>query len=167
MLTEKSVIELLSNSEVTVYHYIKEKCESNDGALKQSMSAIGKSLGVSEATVHRAVRKLKKQGVIGIVPSSEKAESNEIIYYGLPDADKQVGDIFKMIGELSSSANRFEAILKTKDDIIDQLKRDKEDLYEKIDFLEQQAKNGSGFDQSKIISSQPLGDGTTAYIVKN
>ena len=167
MLTEKNITDLLSQSEANVYHYIKDKCEANDGSLKQSMKVIGKHLGLSEATVHRAVRKLKKQGVIGIVPSSEKADSNEIIYYGLPDANKQVGDIFKMIGELSSSANRFEAILKSKDDIIDQLKRDKEDLYEKIDRLETQLKHGSGFDENKIISSQPLGDGTTAYIVKN
>lgn len=170
MLTENKMSEILSKSENTVYSYIKKECLEKDGTLKKSMKDIGDVLGLSEATVHRAVRKLRKQGVIGIIPSMEKAESNEIVYYGIPDPEKQVNDIFKMIGELNSNANRFESILKAKDQENEQLKRDKELLYERIDQLELELKQAraenSGIDYSKVISSQPLDDGTTAYIVK-
>lgn len=171
MLTEDQVLEMLSKSEVTVYEYIKNESEKNDGSLKESMKEIGNHLDLSEATVHRAIRKLRKQGIIGIVPSVEKAESNEIIYYGIPDPEQQVGDIFKMIGELSSASNRFEAILASKEQQVDQLKRDKEMLHERIEELEVELKKqytaNTGFNPDKIISSQSLGDGTTAYIVKN
>jgi DNA-binding MurR/RpiR family transcriptional regulator len=170
IMTENQLAEMLSKSENTVYQYIKEKSELNNGSLKESMAQMGENLDVSEATVHRAIRKLRKEGIIGVVPSVEKAESNEIVYYGIPDAEKQVGDIFKMIGELSSSSNRFQAILKNKDQAIEQLQRDKERLYETIDKLERQLKDAesakSGFDQSRILSSKKLDDGTTAYIVK-
>jgi DNA-binding Lrp family transcriptional regulator len=169
MLTEEKMLEILSKSETTVYSYIKQECEKA-GNLKKSMKDIGDVLDLSEATVHRAVRKLRKQGVIGIIPSMEKAESNEIVYYGIPDADQQVNEIFQMIGTLNANANRFESILKAKDIENDQLKRDKELLYERIDQLELELKaareQNSGFDMSKVISSQPLDDGTTAYIVK-
>lgn len=170
MLTEDKVLENLSKSESTVYSYIKQECEAKGGSLKQSMKDIGDALGLSEATVHRAVRKLRKQGVIGIIPSMEKAESNEIVYYGIPDPEQQVNDIFKMIGNLNANANRFESILKAKDQEIERYKRDKEKLYERIDQLEvelKQARVGkTGIDFSKVISSQPLDDETTAYIIK-
>jgi DNA-binding Lrp family transcriptional regulator len=169
-LTEDKIMEMLSKSEVVVYEYIKSECSRNNGSLKQSMDKIGEHLSLSEATVHRAVRKLRKQGIIGIVPSMEKAESNEIVYYGIPDPDKQVHDIFKMIGELSNNANRFEMILKAKEQQIEQLMRDKELLYERIDQVEAENKQllmlKTGFDASKIVSSQPLDDGTIAYIIK-
>lgn len=177
MLTEEKVIEMLSKSEVMIYEYIKKQAEANGGSMKESMKDIGKdSMGdgrvLSEATVHRAIRKLRKQGIIGIVPSVEKAEANEIVYFGVPEPDKQATDIFKMIGELSSSANRFEAILKAKETENDQLMRDKEILYERIDQLEMKLKQVQEsddvivFSKTQIVSSQLLEDGITAYIVK-
>jgi len=170
MLTEEQVLEILSQSEIQVYQYIKEQTERKEGPIREPMKQIGEKLGLSEATVHRAVKKLRKQGVIGIVPSVEKSESNEIVYYGIPDPDKQVHEIFKMIDELSSSANRFETILKTKEAQIEQLKRDKELLYQKIDQLEEELRKAhaaqAGLDPRKIVVSQPLDDGTVAYIVK-
>lgn len=168
LMTEEKILEMLSKSENTVYEYIKSQCDNGNKALKESMKNIGDKLGLSEATVHRAVRKLRKQGIIGIVPSMEKAESNEILYYGIPDPDKQVGDIFKMIGELSSSANRFETILKTKNQAIETLTLEKQTLYRQIDQLKVELKKAraAGFNKNDIISSQPLDDGTTAYIVK-
>ena len=171
MLAEEQVLEMLSKSEITVYEYIKQESQKRRGSIKESMKQIGDKLGLSEATVHRAIRKLRKQGVIAIVPSMEKAESNEIVYYGIPDPEKQVHDIFKMIGELSSSANRFEAILKSKDEQIERLELEKELLYQRINQLEielKKVKAGKllGLDESKIISVQPLDDGTVAYIIK-
>ena len=167
LMTEEKILEMLSKSENTVYEYIKDQCRNGD-TLKESMKNIGDKLGLSEATVHRAVRKLRKQGIIGIVPSMEKAESNEILYYGIPDPDKQVGDIFKMIGELSSSANRFETILKTKNQTIETLTLEKQTLYRQIDQLKVELKKARAaeFNKDNIVSSQPLDDGTTAYIVK-
>lgn len=167
MMTEKTILEMLSKGEVSVYEYIKLQCQSDGGSLKKSMADIGHELDLSEATVHRAVRKLRKQGIIGVISSMEKAEPNEIVYYGIPDPDKQVGDIFTMIQELSTSAKRFETILEAKDRTIDQLKRDKELLYEQIDRLEMEIKRGAPWSKDRIISSQSLEDGTTAYIVRD
>jgi DNA-binding PadR family transcriptional regulator len=166
-MTEKSILEMLSKSEITVYEYIKKQSELLKGSLRESMATIGENISLSEATVHRAIRKLRKEGVIGIVSSMEKAEPNEIVYFGIPDPDKQVGDIFTMIQELSSSAKRFETILLAKDRQIEQLKRDKELLYEHIDRLELELKKSRPFEPSQLISTQPLDDGTTAYIVRN
>lgn len=171
MLTEEKVTELLSKSENEVYEYIKRASQSQGGKLKESMKDIGGHLSLSEATVHRAIRKLRKNGVIGIVPSMEKAESNEIVYYGIPDPHQQLTDMFKMIGELSSSSNRFQSVLQAKETENEQLMRDKEMLYERIDQLEMELRQlraeKTGFDKERIISSQSLDDGTTAYIVKN
>lgn len=167
MMTEENVLEMLSKSEAHVYTYIKEESQKHGGTIKESMKQIGERLGSSEATVHRAISKLRKQGIIGIVPSMDKAESNEIVYYGLPDPQQQVGDIFKMINELNSSANRFEAILESKDKQLQQQARDKDLLYARIGELEEQIKALQQFSQGEVISSRNLGDGTTAYIIKN
>jgi len=171
-MTEENVLELLSKSEKSVYEYIKQKAETNSArSVKESMKEIGNQLELSEATVHRAIKKLRKNGIISIVPSVEKAESNEIVYYGVPDAEKQVGDIFSMIGELSASASRFEAILASKDLEIEKLQRENALLYADIDQVNKEVRElraaQVGIDSSKIISSQPLPDGTTAYIVKD
>ncbi|PVC75152.1 hypothetical protein C2I27_03715 [Priestia megaterium] len=167
MMTEQNVLEMLSKSEAHVYTYIKEESQKNGGAIKESMKQIGERLGSSEATVHRAVSKLRKQGIIGVVPSMDKAESNEIVYYGIPDPKQQVGDIFNMISELNSSKNRFEAILESKDQQLEQHAREKELLYTRIGELEEKLKALQQFDKGEIISSRDLGDGTTAYIIKN
>lgn len=167
MMTEKSLLEMLSKSEQTVYKYIKEQCELLGGSLKEPFSSIGKRLDMSQATVHRAVKKLRQQGIIGVVSSEDKTEANEIIFYGIPAPDKQVGDIFSMIQQLSDSAKRFEKILESKDMTISALKRDKELLYERIDRLEVDARRGAPFDPDRIVSSQSLEDGTTAYIVRD
>lgn len=168
--TEEDILELLSKSERTVYMYIKEKAEKGVRIIKESMKEIGDKLGVSEATVHRSLRKLRKQGVIGIIPSAEKSESNEIVYYGIPDPLKQAHDIFEMIHQLNLNAKRFEEILKMKDNKISQLMRDKETLYARIDELEQELAllraQSKGFDGYNIVSSQPLDDGTIAVILR-
>ncbi|MCY9186522.1 winged helix-turn-helix transcriptional regulator [Bacillus halotolerans] len=112
MFSEEKVLASLSENETRVYDYIKTKAESNDNrTLKESMRKISGQLGISEATVHRAVQKLRTNGVIEIVPSREKTESNEIVFYGIPEPDEQVSDIFKMVGSLSSGVKRFETIL--------------------------------------------------------
>ncbi|MEB2276970.1 winged helix-turn-helix transcriptional regulator [Bacillus sp. ILBB4] len=167
MMTEQNVLEMLSKSEAHVYTYIKEESQKHGGAIKESMKQIGERLGSSEATVHRAISKLRKQGIIGIVPSMDKAESNEIVYYGIPDPKQQVGDIFKMISELNSSKNRFEAILESKDQQLEQQAREKELLYTRIGELEEKLKALQQFDKGEVISSRDLGNGTTAYIIKN
>jgi DNA-binding MurR/RpiR family transcriptional regulator len=167
MLTEKNVLDKLSKSELSVYEYIKEQCQANGGTLKESMSDIGSKVDSSEATVHRAVSKLRKDGVIGIESSMEKAEPNTIIYFGVPDPMKEVGNIFGMIQELSANAKRFEAILMAKDREIEQHRRDKDLLYEQIDRLEQELRNPAPFDTARILSSQSLDDGTTAYIIRD
>lgn len=175
MLTEEKIQDSLSKSEAHVYQYLKAACGQKNGSIKKSMKDIGDKLGLSEATVHRAIRKLRKAGVIGVIPSMEKAESNEIIYYGIPDPDKQVKDIMKLFGELSGNVNRFETILQAKDQEIDRHIRDKDLMYEKIDQLENEITelrkgrnvDTAGIDPSRIVETRPLDNGLTAYIVKN
>lgn len=167
MATEQSILGTLSKSELSVYEYIKGNCQSNDGTLKESMADIGSKVDVSEATVHRAVSKLRKQGVIGIESSMEKAEPNKIIYFGIPDPEKEVGDFFSMIQEISANANRFKAILEAKEREIRQHQMDKDRLYEMIDRYEQELRQQTPFDPARILSSQSLEDGTTAYIVRD
>lgn len=171
MFTEEKVLASLSENEEKVYNYIKTKAESNaDNSLKESMRKISGQLGISEATVHRAVQKLRTNGVIEIVPSREKTESNEIVFYGIPEPEEQVGDIFKMAGLLNSGVKRFETILQNLTEENKRLGNENKELHERISQLQAELKKApaaqAGIDTTKIIQTQPLKDGTIVYIVK-
>lgn len=184
VMSNPTVIDqLLSKGEQTVYEYIRTQAQER-GSIKESMSVMADKLGTSEATVHRAIRKLYKEGIIGIVPSKEKAESNEILFYGFPDEEQQVDEILEMVTRLNMNVNRFQTILAKKDQELEQLKRDKKAAYKQIDDLREQLKQldqtittqqqtietlqtgGELFSQGKVVSSTPLGDGKFALIVQ-
>lgn len=172
MMNHEEVLSMLTENEKKIFEYIKKTASEHGGSVKASMSKMGEATGVSEATAHRAVRKLRSSGIIGIVPSLEKAESNEIVYYGSSvDDSQQILDIIAQAGKLASGVNRLESVLKAKEESLERAERRNSELQSKVDQLEQElallrAKQ-SGIDSSKIVSSQPLGDGTTAYIVKD
>ncbi len=178
MFTEEKVLASLSENEKRVYNYIKTKAENDaNKTLKESMRKISGQLGISEATVHRAVQKLRSNGVIQIVPSREKTESNEIVFYGFPAPEEQVGDIFKMVGSLNSGIQRFETILnnvtKENERLLkenERLLKENEELNELVGQLKAELNKApaaqAGIDTTKIIQTQPLKDGTIAYIVK-
>lgn len=167
MMTEKSLLEMLSKSEVSVYEYIRDKSELGGGSMKEPFSKIAEALNVSNATVHRAVKKLRQQAIIGVVSSEDKTEASELIFYGIPEPEKQVGDIFNMIQSLSESSKRFENILQAKDKQVEEMSHENALLKERINELEQELRRGAPFDPERIISSQSLDDGTTAYIVRD
>lgn len=125
----------LSKSEHKVHDYIQKK--SSKGSVKESMEQIAEHLGISNATVHRAIRKLKEEGIISVVPTSEKTEANEIFYHGYPDPKDQVKEIMKLVNRLNLSAKRFQTMLEKKDAEIELLKKEKRMLYEEIDMLNQ------------------------------
>jgi DNA-binding Lrp family transcriptional regulator len=179
-----TLLDMLSKSEQKVLQYIQESCNDNNGSIKISMDKMGEAIGVSEATVHRAVRKLKSNGVIGIVPSEEKQEPNEIVYYGETDAEEDVDDIFQLYSKLSSSVNKFQNSLAVKNREILQLSAANKELDEKLtsitneltqkdeliknlqNTITQYEKGNPIFAESKIINIVELEDGTTALIFK-
>ncbi|MCD7911037.1 winged helix-turn-helix transcriptional regulator [Bacillus velezensis] len=171
MLSKEKVLASLSENEKRVFNYIEAKTERDaDRKLKESMRQISGQLGISEATVHRAVQKLRTNGVIQIVPSREKTESNEIVFYGFPAPEEQVGDIFKMVGSLNSGIQRFETILNNLSKENERLEKENKELNELVDQLKAELNKApaaqAGIDTTKIIQTQPLKDGTIAYIVK-
>lgn len=165
-----AVEKMLSEGELKVFKFIRDNAVDNQ--LHMSMKKIGKELNISEATVHRAIRKLKKSGIIGISASQEKAESNTIIFYGLPDAEEETNEIFDMIARLNQRANRFKTLLEQKDDEIERLRSQLKVAEDKLKALSEGSndvviKTDNRVITSKdIISVTDLGGGTIAYITR-
>ncbi|CDQ41903.1 Lrp/AsnC family transcriptional regulator [Virgibacillus salexigens] len=184
MAEKEAFLKNLSKSELKVHDYIKEKSAQSDGRFQQSMSKIGDALGISEATVHRAVRRLKKDGIIGIIPSQEKAESNHIVYYGVPDEEEQVNTIISMASDLSSSINRFQTLMEVKDQTIRTMEKERDRLIKQVEEQQTELENYKQvaekmtqivasyekgmpvFSDSKIIGYTELDDGSSALIFK-
>jgi DNA-binding Lrp family transcriptional regulator len=207
-MSENLIENLLSKGEQLVYEYIKEEAEKH-GSVRESMDSIAESIRVryadripvrnvkapngetipektfSEATVHRAITKLKKEGIIQVNPSNDKAVPNEIIFYGLPNEDEQLQEILEMASKLNLSLSRLQTIITNKEKEIYQLKLDKKNLYKELDGLKEQLRRmnllnielqkalrdvESGknpFKEGTVIGISDLGDGTKAYIVKS
>ncbi|MBR2246089.1 hypothetical protein [Oceanobacillus profundus] len=174
---ENEILGRLKPSAKKVHDYIQEKSKETDGRLRESMAKIGENIGLSDATVHRSVRILQSEGIIGIVPSSDKTESNEIIYYGVPDEEKEVNDILTMASDLNSSLNRFQALMKTKDDTIRSLQAEKDHLLKQVkeqqglitglqDIVKSYENGLSILSEENIIGITELGEDTKALIFK-
>lgn len=153
---EYFIKQYLSNSERLVYLYLKE-VSSDGGPIKQSMKQIARGIldkyqeqivsrsskcdeiqlekTFSEATVHRAVRKLLLEGVISVIPSAEKSESNMIVFYGLPDETDIFEDLVSLAEELNLQMHRLRAVLNRKNRELELLRRDRQCLYDEIDGL--------------------------------
>jgi len=131
---------------------------------------------ISTATISRALKKLREEGIVSVRASSQKDKPNEIIYLGMPNAEEQVEDIINMAKHLSLSLSRFEAILAKKDKQIREAQSQKRMLMLEIDQLRdqiaelekinQQLRQNDPFNGGKLLSVTDLGDGTTAYIVQ-
>ena len=63
---------------------------SQNGVIKKSMAEIGADIGVSNATVCRAIRTLVAVGVIEVVPGEKVNEPNTTTYLGSTDAVNNV-----------------------------------------------------------------------------
>lgn len=184
-MTTENFLNNLSKSEQKVHDYILEKTNaSGTGRMSESMSTIASAIGVSEATVHRAIRQLRKSGIIGIIPAQEKTESNEIIYYGEPDEEQQVKDIMNLASQLNSDIDRFQALMEAKDRTIrsmenersimmDQIKKQQKELdtykelVEKMTQIVQSYESENPvFTKNRIVGFTDLGDGNSALIFK-
>jgi predicted transcriptional regulator len=201
---EHNYIEnLLTKGEQFVYLFIKEQSVET-GSVKISMDRMAELISekykdliplrkkkaangsqveersFSEATVHRAVQKLKKEGIIVVRPSENKDEPNEILFYGLPNEEQQVDDLLTMASQLNASLQRFHEILSKKDNEIETLKRERKTMFQDLDGmreriqqltelnqnLQKQIGGSNPFGEGELIHVEDLGDGTTAYIVK-
>lgn len=202
---EYFIKQYLSNSERLVYLYLKE-VSSDGGPIKQSMKQI--AMGIlgkyreqivsrsskcdetqlektfSEATVHRAVRKLLLEGVISIIPSSEKTESNMIIFYGFPDETDIIEDLASLAVELNLQMHRLRAVLNRKNRDLELLRRDRQHLYDEVDglvknyeelsssnktindLLRSSFSNDEYLRMGNIVTATKLEDGSIALILK-
>jgi len=142
----------LSHGEQIVYQYLKAESERS-GCVKKSMKQMAKEIleryyeqisksthqkedkTFSEATVHRAIRKLTMEGIIGILPSKDKSESNTILFYGLPEEDQLFGELVYHVEQLNQQMHRLQSVLHRKNHQLEQLKRDREHLHSEIDEL--------------------------------
>ncbi|WP_218154805.1 hypothetical protein [Paenibacillus sp. UNC496MF] len=196
----------LSKGEQLVYTFLKEESQQHEGAIVQiSMDQMRHMIlerygelivprkrangpaerTFSEATVHRAITKLQQAGVIGIRPSVDKAEANAIKFFGIPDPWEQVEQFIELSSNLQMAAQQFKSILESKDREIQQLQRERAQLFRELDELSDATRRAnelndqlqqtmrqmhegksSPFDESMIIAVADLEDGTTAYITK-
>jgi len=138
----------------------------------------------SEATVHRAVRKLLLEGVISIIPSNEKTESNMIVFYGLPDETNIIEDLASLAEELNLQMHRFRAVMSRKNRELELLRRDRQHLYDEVDglvknyeelsnsnktlndLLHSSSPNDEYLRMGKIVTATKLEDGSIALILK-
>lgn len=195
----------LSNSEGLVYLYLKE-VSSKGGPIKQSMKQIAMDIlekyhqqivsrsskcdeaqlekTFSEATVHRAVRKLLLEGIINVIPCVEKSESNIIIFYGLPEEMDIIEELVCLAEELNQQMHRFRAVLNRKNREMELLRRDRQHLFDEIDelmksyedlcnsnktlndLLRSISSNCEYFRSGDIVTATKLEDGTIALILK-
>jgi predicted transcriptional regulator len=182
---EQTLLLELTKSELAVYDYIKQEAEKReDRTISLGTREIGRHIDLSEATVQRAIKKLQKHGVIGIIPAPERGKPNSIVYYGIPDETQEVEDIFGMVSQLNSSVNRFRHILESKNSEIIKLQAKlKESEYE-INKLQEQLRDAYHLIESmqtiissyesgnrllkdaKVVSIQETGEGMMALIFK-
>jgi DNA-binding PadR family transcriptional regulator len=204
---ESFIEKLLTKGEYLVYQYIKEEAEKH-GSVKQSLSDMANAIleryydliptrkrkladgseveekGMSEGTVHRAIQKLKREGLIVVRPSEDKIEPNEIFFYGLPDEEEQVADLVEMATKLHLSVTRFQAILSSKEAEIEKLKASADQLYSELNIknevirrqeeliaqlqkeIQQLASEDSPLKKGVLIGTKELGHDTIAFLVK-
>lgn len=164
-----NLFENLTEKEKLMYRYIEDETDQGKIQLEQSYDQIGEALNISGATVHRAIHKLRKLGILGVIPSTNKYESNKLNFYGIPNEEEQIDDIIQMVKTLNLNAERFQSVLHSKDEEITALRKENDDIFERHQLLLEEMdilRKAVKFDPEKIISSQALGDGTIAYLVK-
>lgn len=82
-----------------------------NGTLQRSMADIAKDIGVTNATVHRSLRKLEKEGLIEVVPSDNPRLPCTIVYKG--EEESTANDIAKeTIEKLDTLLNTCRMIVK-------------------------------------------------------
>lgn len=146
---EQTLLLELTKSELMVYEYLKERAgTTGDNKILESNRDIGSKIDLSEATVHRALRKLKKLGVISIIPSEGRAQPNTIVFHGIPDETEEIDDIFNMVSQLNSSVNRFQHVLSAKNNEIMKLQNELHEAYERIQQLQEMLEKSHGIIQA-------------------
>ncbi len=73
-------ISVRQQTQEQIIEYIQR--HSSDGKLTRSLMTIAQQIGYSNATVHRAMKKLEAIGMIKIIPSDKPTEPNTIVYLG-------------------------------------------------------------------------------------
>lgn len=63
-----------------ILRYLKRV--QKDGLIKKSMMQMAEETGYSNATIHRSIKTLEKEGYIQIIPSKNPKKPNTIIYLG-------------------------------------------------------------------------------------
>lgn len=178
----------LSASEQKVYDYVKSEAERNGGSFTESMKTMGDKLGVSESTVHRAIRKMSKAGLVSLIPSPEKTKPSEIVYYGDREEDQQeqVDKIFMIASDLNNNMTRLKALMDAKDHVIRTMEEERTKLINQLNNQQKEIENlretntqlrkwiaffekseaGSILRNSEIVGITNINDTTKALIFK-
>lgn len=90
------------------------KTSQMNGVIKKSMMDIAKDTGYSNATIHRSIKALEKDGYIQVIPAKSARKPNTIVYIG--PADDEVESILSRaniaVRNLIKASNEVQNILK-------------------------------------------------------
>lgn len=100
-----------------IIEYIKRN--SQDGKLTRSLIDIGKTLGYSNATIHRGLQALEKRGIIEVSTSEKRAEPSTIFYKGTKtDVDELLSQGVQLVREVQELSERLENFVKSTEGVM-------------------------------------------------
>jgi DNA-binding PadR family transcriptional regulator len=107
------------------------RTHSKDGKLTKSLLDIGKDMGYSNATIHRALHALEDNGVIEIAQSNKPTEPNTILYKGSHnDVDELLAKGVQLSEDVENLGNRVNDFLSEATWLFRKLQKTSEDSLE-------------------------------------
>lgn len=105
-----------------VVDYIKNH-SSEDGKLTESLMDIANQLGYSNATIHRTLKNLEKDGIVDIIPSEHPTKPNTIVYQGtIQQADDIIARGVHLMSELEKLTKNVHEYIQEASRVIDYMK---------------------------------------------
>lgn len=105
-----------------VVDYIKNH-SSTDGKLTESLMDIANQLGYSNATIHRTLKNLEKDGIVDIIPSEHPTKPNTIVYQGtIQQADDIIARGVHLMSELEKLTKNVHEYIQEASRVIDYMK---------------------------------------------
>ncbi len=187
------ILDLLSNNEALVFRYLEQ--ESKNGPIRQSIHTISKNIlerfadqiparkvkgedreekHFSEATVHRAMKKMEENGYLTVVPTAAKTEMNEILFHGEPEEEQIIEKIKEQATKIVHSVSRLQ---RTNKNLLDQIAEKESELQsiyqnhqallqEREDFMANLKETMLVIPKEKIVSTKKNGE-TITIVIRN
>jgi hypothetical protein len=189
----RMILDLLSNNEALVFRYLEQ--ESKNGPIRQSIHTISKNIlerfadqiparkvkgedreekHFSEATVHRAMKKMEENGYLTVVPTAAKTEMNEILFHGEPEEEQIIEKIKEQATKIVHSVSRLQ---RTNKNLLDQIAEKESELQsiyqnhqallqEREDFMANLKETMLVIPKEKIVSTKKNGE-TITIVIRN